>query len=860
MKLLAVDGNSILNRAYYGIRLLSTKEGIFTNGIYGFLTILLRMEQEVQPDAVAITFDMRAPTFRHKMYAGYKAQRKGMPNELAQQMPYLKELLQYLGYTIVEKEGYEADDLLGTLSRVCCAKGDSCVIATGDRDSFQLINDCIQVRLASTKGGKPQADLIDTAAVREKYGVEPLQLIDVKALMGDSSDNVPGVAGIGEKGALALIQAHGNLDYIYDNLESLPIKDGMRKKLTEGREMAMLSRDLVTIDCHVPIEDDLARFQKQAPDHTQAYPLMARLELFSLLDRFGVQAADSAPASDTEEPQAALSIAFQMPPAALLAEGKTVDVLFAMNGKEIEALCVIGAETLYMVDAEVEQAARNILLAPALKRTNHTKQLHHYCTVHGFAAEGIVFDAEIAGYILNPTASGYSIARMAGEYGVASLPLDNLFAVHTALLEECAVFSQLADILLEKLSENHQMKLFHEIELPLAQVLADMEHIGFAVDTHGLEAYGKNLDIEIERLHTDIYRLAGEEFNLNSPKQLGAILFEKLGLPAKKKTKTGYSTNADVLESLQGKHPIIDHILEYRTLSKLKSTYVDGLRKVVAPDGRIHTSFQQTLTRTGRISSTEPNLQNIPIRTPLGSELRRFFQAKEGCLLVDADYSQIELRVLADIAEDDNMIAAFQAGEDIHLNTAAQVFDLPPLMVTPLMRSRAKAVNFGIVYGIGAYSLSQDIGVSVAEADRYIKNYLQTYSGVRQYMEDTIAFATEYGYVKTVFGRRRYLPELASSHRPTKEFGKRVAMNTPIQGTAADIIKIAMVRVWNRLRREQLDAQLVLQVHDELIIETPVSEQEIVQALVREEMEHAVTMRVPMEADVHSGKTWKDAK
>lgn len=860
MKLLAIDGNSILNRAYYGVKLLSTKDGTFTNGIYGFLTILLRMLQETSPDAVAVTFDTKAATFRHKRYDGYKAQRKGMPDELAQQMPLLKELLQYLGYKTIELEGFEADDLLGTFGRACCEKGNQCVIATGDRDSFQLINDCVNVRLASTKGGKPQADVYDEAAIFEKYGVKPLQLIDVKALMGDSSDNVPGVAGIGEKGASALIQQFASLDYIYENLDALPIKDNLREKLRSGREMAYLSRELVTIDCNAPIETDIETYRVAPPDNANAYALMARLELFSLIERCGIK--PQSVAQIETEPVAPLEIEFNALPKNCLDEKSTVDVLFAFGADAHApvAVCVVADGKLYLTDNDAAAVAREILTSPAKKRTNNIKTLYHFGLENGFVPQNIIFDAEIAGYILNPTATDYAIARLAGEYAIAPRELDNLLGVHTALLEDCAVFAPLADKLLDKLSQNGQMKLFTQIELPLARVLAEMEHTGFAVDTDGLTAYGGKLDGEISRLQARIYELAGEEFNINSPKQLGVILFEKLGLPAKTKTKTGYSTNADALDVLKDKHEIVASVLEYRTVAKLKSTYVDGLLRVVGSDGRIHTSFQQTLTRTGRISSTEPNLQNIPVRTELGSELRRFFRASDEQILLDADYSQIELRVLAHIAEDKNMIEAFNSGEDIHTNTAAQVFDMPPLFVTPLMRSRAKAVNFGIVYGIGAYSLSQDIGVTVSEADKYIKSYLETYGGVKRYMEDTVEYGKEHGYVKTLFERRRYLPELASSMRPTREFGKRVAMNTPIQGTAADIIKIAMVRVFTRLKSEKLKARLILQVHDELIVEAPLEEAETASKLLREEMEAAVSFSVPMEAEVGMGNNWLEAK
>ena len=864
MKLLAVDGNSILNRAYYGIRLLSTKDGAYTNGIYGFLTILLRMEQEVKPDAVAITFDMREPTFRHKKYEGYKAQRKGMPDELAQQMPPLKDLLKHLGYPIVQLAGYEADDLLGTLARGACESGNSCVIATGDRDSFQLIDDCVTVRLASTKGGKPMAELWDEAAIREKYGVDPIQLIDVKALMGDSSDNVPGVAGVGEKTALALIHQYQGLAYIYDHLDELDIRDTLKSKLRGDKEMALLSRELVTIDRNAPIDAKTESYKRREPDNAAAYRLMARLEMFSLMERFGVKPGDApapedAAAAARPEDQA-LDIFCEAPVEDWLAGVKQVDFLCVFAGDVPATVCIRGAEALYLYDASARDVLGALLQSPLPKRTSHLKQLYRYALKEDIPVLNMVFDAEIAGYILNPTANDYSVGRLAAEYGVSAQQIAPFLGEYGDLLQDLACFTGLADALSDKLSENSQVLLFREIELPLAKVLASMELLGFAVDTDGLRDYGKMLDTEIARHQSEIYRLAGEEFNINSPKQLGVILFEKLGLPAKKKTKTGYSTNAEVLEGLLGGHDIIRSILDYRQVAKLKSTYVDGLLAQVQPDGRIHTTFQQTLTRTGRISSTEPNLQNIPIRTALGSELRRFFRARQGDALLDADYSQIELRVLAHIAGDKNMIAAFQSGEDIHRNTAAQVFGLPPELVTPGMRSSAKAVNFGIVYGIGAFSLSRDIGVTVSEADRYIKSYLATYSGVRAYMDDTVEFGKKHGYVQTMFRRRRYLPELSSSNRAMREFGKRVAMNTPIQGAAADIIKIAMVRVWERLAKENLRARLILQVHDELIVECPPDEVEAVTRCLHEEMENAAALRVPLVAEVGRGESWFDAK
>ncbi|MCL2055617.1 MAG: DNA polymerase I [Oscillospiraceae bacterium] len=864
MKLLAVDGNSIVNRAYFGIKPLATKTGIPTGAIYGFLSILLKMQQETGPEAIVVTFDMQAPTFRHAKYDGYKAQRKGMPDDLARQMPLLKELLGHLGYRLAELEGYEADDLLGTFSRMCRESGSECVIATGDRDSFQLIGGGVTVRLASTRGGQPQAEIYDEAAVMEKYGVSPGQLIDVKALMGDSSDNIPGVAGVGEKTALSLVQKYGSLDNIYDNLSSPDIRDTLRAKLTAGRDMAYLSRELVVIDQNAPIPLTVPDCGKSPADNDKAYALMAKLELFSLMPKFGVRPsalkADMGQENGAEQSKGFLTpgyeVIFNSLPKNALESDNILDVLFSFEDGKLSALCANIGGTLHLCDTGAAETAKKILSAPCKKRTNSVKSLHRLGLEMGFEVQGVIFDLEIAAYILNPTAKDYGIGRLAAEYGVVLPEISAQLGKFGEIIGHCGIFPALAEKLLSHIIKNSQEKLLTEIELPLARVLADMEYAGFELDTNGLAAYGERLSADISELQAEIHELAGESFNINSPKQLGVILFEKLELPAGKKTKTGYSTNADVLDFLADKHAIIPKILSYRKAAKLKSTYVDGLLKAVGADGRIHTSFQQTLTRTGRISSVEPNMQNIPIRTELGSELRRFFRAPNGMVLLDADYSQIELRVLAHIAEDENMIRAFLEGADIHTITASQVFDMPPDFVTPLMRSRAKAVNFGIVYGIGAFSLSGDIGVPVHEADSYIKSYLQTYRGVRKYMDETVADATQRGYVQTLFGRRRYLPELASSNYQNREFGKRVAMNTPIQGTAADIIKIAMVRVSARLRSEGLKARLILQVHDELIVESPIAEAEKAAALLREEMEAAAELCVPMVAEVSAGKNW----
>ncbi len=848
MKLLVLDGNSIVNRAFYAIKALTTKDGQFTNAIYGFLNILLHLEQECSPDAVAVAFDLKAPTFRHKMYADYKAGRKGMPDELASQLPILKELLDALGYTVVSCEGWEADDILGTLSAACRGAEDRCFLATGDRDSLQLIGGNTVVLLAATRGGQAQTIYCDEEKIRADYGVEPLQLIEVKALQGDTSDNIPGVKGVGEKTALDLIRKYGDIDYIYTHLDELDIRDSVRKRLAEGKDAAYMSRTLGTIRTDAPISTDLTDYAKRRPDAARAGRILASLEMFKMIERFGLNVSEiQAPASEKHAARRTVRLV-PADRAALASAGR----IYLYN--DGEQAWIAAGDTL----CRAEEALVRELLADASveKAVYDAKRAYAMMLSAGQEARNIVFDLSLAGYVLNPSASDYSTERLAAEYGVARPDFAGEGEADPAALcfqEVCAAAERL-------LAQNGQRALLDQIELPLARVLAEMEHDGFEVDAEGIRTFGEELDREIERLRSGIYEKVGFEFNLNSPKQLGEALFDKLGLPAKKKTKTGYSTNAEVLEGLAIDYPVVEEILNYRTLSKLKSTYCDGLLKVIAPDGRIHSSFNQTETRTGRISSSEPNLQNIPVRKPIGREMRRFFRAKEGCVLVDADYSQIELRVLAHMADDKNMIDAFNSGTDIHTVTASQVFNMPVQMVTPLMRSNAKAVNFGIVYGIGAFSLAKDIGVTRKEAAAYIDSYLSHYSGVRDYMERVVARAKEDGYVTTLFGRRRYLPELKASHAATRAFGERVARNMPIQGTAADIIKIAMVRVRDRLERERMRARLILQVHDELIVEAPDAEREQAEQIVREEMERACTMKVKLEADVHSGKTWYDAK
>lgn len=857
MKLLVLDGNSILNRAFYGIKLLTTKDGHFTNGIYGFLTMLKKIWDETQPDAVAIAFDRREPTFRHLEYDGYKAQRKGMPEELAQQMPVLKELLSLLGYPLVEQPGFEADDILGTLAKASREQGAECVIATGDRDSLQLVGEGVTVRLAATKFGQPQVSVYDAAKILEEYGVTPPQMIELKALQGDSSDNIPGVAGIGPKGAGDLIRNFHDIDYIYENLESIEIKDGVRKKLREGKENAFLSRKLGTICTEVPIETKLEAYRMQAGDKAAAARLMAKLELFSLIPKLGLDAASQ----DTPENKTTKAL-----PMKALADGAGLliplqergraDITAVYANDEITTLLLPMDGTVYVL--KPEKAFLRALCGDAkiVKNIHNSKPFYAALAQMGVEMKNLGMDTVLAAYLLNPSSSEYSEERLAAEYEVA-LPSANEEYPDAA---RAAVLPALVDCLTQEIEKNGQMQLLRDIELPLAKVLAQMETAGVAVDAAGIEEYGKGLQLRIDEIQSRIYEQVGYEFNINSPKQLGQALFEKLGLQTGKKTKSGYSTNAEVLEGLRYEHPAVEMILEYRGLTKLKSTYCDGLLKVIGADGRIHSRFNQTETRTGRISSTEPNLQNIPVRTEQGRELRRFFTARPGWILVDADYSQIELRVLAHVADDKNMIAGFGEGADIHRITAAQVFRMPEEMVTPIMRSRAKAVNFGIVYGIGAFSLSKDIGVTRKEADDYIKAYLAHYDGVQRYMNRVVELAKERGYAETLFGRRRYLPELTSSNFNLRSFGERVAMNMPIQGTAADIIKIAMIRVADRLREEKMQAKLILQVHDELIVEAPEEEAQAAAKLLTEEMQNAVSLSVAMLAEANIGKTWYDAK
>ena len=859
MHLLVVDGNSIANRAFYGIRLLSTKDGRYTNAIVGFLNILQKVKEMSGADHIAVAFDVHAPTFRHKQYEAYKAGRKGMPEELRQQMPVLKQVLSLMGYTIVEKEGFEADDILGTLSRAAMEQGVPCSIVTGDRDALQLVTDEVTVLLPSTKAGHTETQVFTPAAIMEKYGMPPRRLIDLKALMGDSSDNIPGVPGVGEKTATDLMHTYASIDELYANLDIAEMRDSLRKKLLDGKESAYLSYQLGTICLDAPIDRDISRYRVQPMQKNELAALLAELELFKWIERLELHGAQLSfeDAAISEEPKdVPVEDDSVLPDVLMWAEKqKRLDFLYELENDIIKTIYVSfdgRAARLNFCDALM-----SILQNPAIqKRTHNVKPLFAALQKLSKTPFGFSMDTMLAAYLLDPLASSYVLPRLAQEYALVNtaIPLD------LPIEKQIAFFSLLADKLASGIEQTGQSALLQEVELPLAEVLASMENIGFEVDASHIRLYGEQLEQRITALETAIYEAVGYTFNLNSPKQLAVALFEDLGLPAKKKTKSGYSTNAEVLEELRDAHPAVGMLLEYRTYAKLKSTYCDGLLKVIAADGRIHSSFNQAETRTGRISSTEPNLQNIPVRQEVGRELRRFFRAADGMLLCDADYSQIELRVLASMAGDSTMINAFNTGADIHTTTASQVFGMPAEMVTPEMRSRAKAVNFGIVYGIGAHSLSKDIGVSFREAKAYIDSYFDNFSAVGGFMEQLIGHAKEVGYAETLLGRRRPLPELRAGNAMTRAFGERVARNMPIQGTAADIIKIAMVRVYQRLKAENMQSRLILQVHDELIVEAPEAEAETAACILKEEMENAVQMAVKLTVDVHIGKTWYDAK
>ena len=851
MRLLVIDGNSIANRAFYGIKLLTTKDGRYTNAVFGFLNILNSLLRSCEPDEVAVAFDLRAPTFRHKMYDGYKATRQAMPNELAQQMPILKQLLADLGYRQVTAEGWEADDILGTLAAACAARKDDCYLATGDRDSLQLVSDTTTVLLTTSAMGRSKTVTMDPDAIREKYGIEPLQLIEVKSLMGDSSDNIPGVKGIGEKTALALVQKFGDLEGVYANIDDKAIKPKQREHLLEYRADAELSHVLGTIRTDAPIDTAEGAYKVGEGNKAAAVRLMQELELQTLITRFGLE--NVAPAAAPETPPVPEGTV-----AALPADRSGHFLLAARPAVLGKKNAVLEPEHWYAVqDTTVYPLCEEELIAllddsAVTLDVFDAAPLYAKAMAAGHWGSSIVWDGKLAAYLLDASATKYQVSLLITSYHAQA-------AFHCEDWPDAGALADLFAKMKAEITENGEDTLYNEIEFPLAQVLADMTRTGVLVDKAGIEAFGGQLRQELAGALSRIQMETGStDFNPNSPKQLGTLLFETMGLPHGKKTKQGWSTDAETLESLRD-YPLVEDILQYRAYQKLNSTYVEGLLKVIAPDGRIHTRFNQTEARTGRLSSDNPNLQNIPIRTELGSKLRAYFIANPGCVLVDADSSQIELRILAHVTGDEHMQEAFRTGADIHRSTAAKIYKMLPEDITPRLRSSAKAINFGIMYGKGAYSLSKDIGVSVKEAETFLNTYLAAFPKVSGYMDKTIADARACGYVSTLFGRRRALPELASNNHNIRSSGERMARNTPIQGTAADVIKLAMVRVWRRLRAEKMESRLILTVHDELIVEAPEAEASRAAQILREEMEGCVHYAVPLSTDVHTGKNWLEA-
>lgn len=843
MKLMILDGNSVINRAFYGVKLLTTRDGLYTNAIYGFLNILERMEKEEAPDAICVAFDLHGPTFRHLKYDGYKATRHGMPEELAQQMPVMKQVLTAMNIPIYECKGWEADDVIGTVGRICSNNDWECVIVTGDRDSLQLIDQNVHVKLVITKGGQTNATLYDEQTFRQEYGFAPKRLIDLKALMGDSSDNIPGVPGVGPKTATELLMKFGTLDGVYQNLADASIRPKLREKLETGKESAYLSYDLATIRPEAPIDFEPKDAIVMPYNRTALYELFVKLEFIRLIDRYGLRGAELAKpaAKQTEE---------HLPKRDCLPAQETAcSVYIAADG----SLGIAWADGVYSMTPMERVMQENILRGRKNCVCHDLKSTMHTLDALEVAACEFDFDTALAAYDLMPTQSEYPVSKLATSYLGWQVADTDAAACAEAIW-------RLRPVLEQELEKQGMTALYRDIELPLCSVLYRMENAGIVIDEHQLQQFGRMLSLRIDACEKTIYSYAETPFNINSTKQLGELLFEKLSLPPVKKTKTGYSTNAEVLEKLKDKHPIVSAIMDYRMLTKLKSTYADGLLKVIASDGRIHTTFQNMVTATGRLSSTDPNLQNIPVRTDLGAEIRKMFIPKPGCVLVDADYSQIELRVLAHIAEDGAMQNAFRSGMDIHTATASQVFGVSPEDVTPLQRRNAKAVNFGIVYGISEFSLAEDIGVTRWEAKEYIDSYLANFGGVKRYMKNVVSEARERGYTQTMYGRRRSIPDLKSSNFNVRQGAERIALNTPIQGTAADIIKLAMIRVDAALREHYPEAKLLLQVHDELIVECPRSIASEVAKLVSSQMEQVVQLSVPLVAEAKTGKSWYEAK
>lgn len=830
-KLLCIDGNSILNRQFYGIRYLSTKDGFPTNAIFGFVNVISKQLEALSPDYAAVAFDLKAPTFRHEMYGEYKAGRRPMPDDLARQLPVAKELCRAMGFKVLELAGYEADDILGTLASWAesCEDGTEAYILTGDRDSLQLISDKTRVLLATN------ADTItmDDAAFLEKYGVHASQYVDVKALMGDSSDNIPGVAGVGEKTAFKLIAEEGSLDKLYERLGEIKLSPSVRAKLEAGKDSAYMSKELATIRRDVPLDLTLADIENKGLDRASARELFVRYELLGALKRFGLDKEESA---SVEEQKASVAEVCEL-------TGELTGEFFALSLAEDKAYISDG-DKIYRAEysdiGEIIKSKKIICL--------DCKSIYKALDERGIYWRDCYFDVMLGAYIDDSSQSAYTVERLCATY---------LGETADADLPEAYYVARVWREIEKRLEESGQVGLLYDMEMPLAAVLCDMENAGFKIDREGIAKYGEELDSIAAALESRIFMAAGEEFNINSPKQLGEVLFDKLMLPSGKKTKTGYSTNAEVLEKLRKYHPIIDDILEYRQVTKLKSTYVDGLIKSADADGRCHTTFKQTGTATGRLSSTNPNLQNIPIRTEMGRRFREYFVAKDSDhVLIDADYSQIELRVLAHISGDEHMTAAFMSGDDIHTSTSCRVFGVSPEEVTIEMRKRAKAINFGILYGMGEFSLADDLKISMARAKEYIKSYLDSYPAIEKYLEDVAKEARDQGYVTTMLGRRRYIPEISSPNKNLRNFGERVARNSPIQGSSADIIKIAMINIGKKLRESGLDARLLLQVHDELLIECSRDCAEKVLEMLKFEMENAVDLTVPLKVEAAIGENW----
>ncbi|MBZ4667835.1 MAG: polA 2 [Defluviitaleaceae bacterium] len=889
-KIMLVDGNSIINRAFYGVPLLSNSEGIYTNGVYGFLNILFKLLEEDQPDYIAVAFDLKAPTFRHEVFQEYKGNRKGMPEELKPQIPLLKDILDAMGIKRLEKEGYEADDILGTVAKRAEEQGMQPIIVSGDRDLLQLATEQIKIRIPKTKKGGTEIEDYYAKDLIEKIGVTPLEYIDVKALMGDSSDNIPGVPGIGEKTAIKIIQQYHNIENAIAHADEIK-PSRASENLKTYQEQARQSKFLATICTQVPIEFDWEQFKLDSIMNLRVYEIFKQLEFKSFLDRFSMLQETNSVSMNTHLSEVLYRAvdskeAFEKVVEEIFEAGKFSFIIFSENHKPIGiSFCYADTKGVWVGSSDEFSIEEIMALAKPLfesieteKIAHHAKNAMHILKHFGITLRNLVFDTMIGGYVLNPTKETYEYDDLAQEFLGQTFPSEEEILgkgkskKSIMNLEEkdrtsftagqAYIIYHAEKQIKQKLKENNQEQLYYEIEHPLIEVLFSMEEYGFKIDTQRLKEYVDELEEKIELLTKEIYEIAGEEFNINSPKQLGVILFEKLMLPMGKKTKTGYSTAAEVLEKLRAEHIIIEKILEYRQLVKLKTTYGDGLFAVVNQETqKIHSTFNQTITATGRISSTEPNLQNIPIKLEMGRKIRKvFIPSDEEYLLLDADYSQIELRVLAHIAKDETLIRAFRTGEDIHKLTASQVFKVPLDEVTPRQRSNAKAVNFGIVYGIGAFSLSQDLNISRKEAEAYIEGYFEKYPNVRKYMDETIKQARELGYVTTLFGRRRVIPDINSTNFARRSFGERVAMNTPIQGTAADIIKIAMIKVFNKLKEKNLKSRLILQVHDELLIEVHKDEIEEVKQILKYEMEHAVSLDVPLDVDMHLGKTWFDTK